>query len=239
MKEEELLQAEARLREEFNRWAEAGRGEEMGEEHAAIAAGMLAEMRFAPTDKILDLGCGAGWLCGLLADKAPQGQGVGVDVADEMIRRARQRHVERAHMMFVVGEAEDIPWDDNFFNHVVSVESAYYWPEPAKAFREIFRVLQPGGELRVLINLYRENAYSHPWRGKLGVPPHLPPGGGPPATSRSGSRAPPSSASSAARGRCWPADGSPCRARPSISPAVSIACGKARLAVLDFPVRLR
>ena len=173
MKEEELLQAEARLREEFNRWAEAGRGEEMGEEHAAIAAGMLAEMRFAPTDKILDLGCGAGWLCGILADKAPQGQVVGVDVADEMIRRARQRHVERAHMMFVVGEAEDIPWDDNFFNHVVSVESAYYWPEPAKAFREIFRVLQPGGELRVLINLYRENAYSHPWREKLAVPTHL------------------------------------------------------------------
>jgi SAM-dependent methyltransferase len=173
MKEEELIEAEARLRAEFNRWAEAGRGEEMGEEHAAIAAGMLAEMRFASTDKILDLGCGAGWLSRILADKAPQGQVVGLDVADEMIRRARQRHAARENLMFVVGEAEDIPWDDNFFNHVISVESAYYWPDPAKAFREIFRVLQPGGEVRILINLYQENVYSHPWRDKLAVATHL------------------------------------------------------------------
>jgi len=173
MKEEELIAAEARLRAEFNRWAEAGRGEEMGEEHAAITAGMLAEMRFAPTDKILDLGGGAGWLAGILADKVPQGQVVGVDVSDEMIRRARQRHADRDNLMFVVGEAEDIPWDDNFFNHVISIESAYYWPDPAKAFREIFRALQPGGEVRVLINLYQENVYSHQWRDKLAVPTHL------------------------------------------------------------------
>ena len=173
MTPKEFDEAEARLREEFNRWAAAGRGEDMQEEHAAIAAGMLAEIRFAPNDKILDLGCGAGWLAGILADKVPQGQVVGLDVADQMVRRARQRHADRLNLMFVVGEAEDIPWDDNFFNHVISIESAYYWPDPAKAFREIFRVLQPGGEARVLINLYKENVYSHQWGDQLAVPTHL------------------------------------------------------------------
>lgn len=173
MKDEELLEAEERLRQEFNRWAAAGRGEEMGEEHAAIAAGMLAEMRFAPNDKILDIGCGSGWLAGILADKVPQGQVVGMDVADEMVRRARQRHADRVNLMFIIAGAEDIPWDDGFFNHAVSVESAYYWPEPAAAFREIFRVLQPGGEVRLLINLYKENVHSHQWRDQLAVPTQL------------------------------------------------------------------
>lgn len=173
MHEDELFQAEKRLRAEFNRWAEAGRGEEMAEEHAAIAAGMLSGMEFAPDDKILDIGCGSGWLCGLLADKVPQGQVVGMDVADEMVRRARQRHAEDPRMMFIVAGAEDIPWDDSFFNKVVSVESAYYWPNPAQAFSEILRVLQPSGVVRILINLYKENVYSHQWREMLNVETHL------------------------------------------------------------------
>lgn len=164
---------EEQVRREFNCWAEAGRGEEMGEEHAAIAAGMLAQMTFRPNDKILDLGCGAGWLCGILADKVPQGQVVGMDVADQMVRHARRRYAERVNMMFVIAGAEDIPWDENFFNHAVSVESAYYWPDPAQAFREILRVLQPAGAARILINLYKENVYSHQWRDKLTIATQL------------------------------------------------------------------
>lgn len=173
MKEEELIQAEERLREEFNRWAEAGLGDEMAEEHAAIAAGMLAQMTFAPHDKVLDVGCGSGWLPGILADKVADGQVVGMDVADEMVRRARQRYADRVNLMFIIAGAEDIPWDDNFFNKAVSVESAYYWPEPLQGFREILRVLQPGGTMHILINLYKENVYSHQWRHKLAVSTHL------------------------------------------------------------------
>ncbi len=173
MKEEHLQQAEARVREEFNRWAAAGRGEEMGEEHAAISAGMLAQMQFRSNDKILDVGCGAGWLSGILADKVPQGQVVGMDVADEMVRRARQRYAGRANMMFIVAGVEDIPWDENFFNKIISIESAYYWPDPAQGCREMLRVLQPAGEARLLINLYQENVHSHQWRDKLAVSTHL------------------------------------------------------------------
>jgi len=170
LKEQEIIQAQEKLREEFNCWAEAGRGEEMREEHLPIAEKMLAQMTFAPNDKILDVGCGAGWLCGLLVDKVPQGQVVGVDVADAMVRRARKAYTDRINMMFITAGVDDIPWDENFFNKIVSVESAYYWPDPAAGLREIFRVLQPEGTLWILINLYKENTYAHPWAEKLAVP---------------------------------------------------------------------
>jgi SAM-dependent methyltransferase len=173
MNRDELAQAAEQVRAEFNRWAEGGRGDEMGEEHAAIVAGMLAEMEFDARDKILDVGCGSGWLCGLLADKAPEGQVVGMDVADEMIRLARGKYAGNPRMMFIVAGAEDIPWDDDFFNKVVSVESAYYWPDPVAAFGEVLRVLQPGGTARILINLYKENPHAHQWRDMLGVSTHL------------------------------------------------------------------
>jgi len=164
------MQAEDKLREEFNRWAEAGRGEEMREEHLHIVEKMLAQMSFASNDKILDVGCGAGWLCGLLVDKVPHGQVVGVDVADAMVRRARKAYADRINLMFITAGVDDIPWDENFFNKIVSVESAYYWPDPAAGLREIFRVLQPEGALWILINLYKENRYAHPWAAQLAVP---------------------------------------------------------------------
>ncbi|PYU87487.1 MAG: class I SAM-dependent methyltransferase, partial [Acidobacteria bacterium] len=54
----EISKAE-NLREEFNRWAEAGRGEGMEQDHLPITLPVLEKMRIAPTNNILDVGCGA------------------------------------------------------------------------------------------------------------------------------------------------------------------------------------
>src|SRR4051812_33982024 len=161
------------LREEFNRWAEAGRGEGMEQEHLPIVLPMLDRMRIAPDDNVLDIGCGSGWLDRLIAEQLPEGRVVGLDVSDEMIRRARRNNDELENAMFVVGEAGEIPWDAQFFNKVVSVESAYYWPDPARALREIFRILLDGGSAWLLINLYRENPHAHQWIEKLRTPVQL------------------------------------------------------------------
>ncbi len=161
------------LREEFNRWAEAGRGEGMEREHLPIVLPMLERMQLEPAENVLDVGCGNGWLCRLIAGRVPEGRVVGMDVSDEMVGRARQASVGLGHVMFVVGGVDEIPWEDNFFTRVISVESAYYWPDPARGFREIFRVLLPGGSVWVLINYYRDNPHCHQWGAMLAVPTHL------------------------------------------------------------------
>src|SRR5437773_398590 len=56
------LDSKDSLREEFNRWAEAGRGEGMEQEHLPIMLPVLEKMRLTPTDSVLDVGCGAGWI---------------------------------------------------------------------------------------------------------------------------------------------------------------------------------
>ncbi len=77
------------LREEFNRWAEAGRGEEMEESHLPIVEPTLALMNLQPADRVLDVGCGSGWLVRRLAARVPNGSVMGIDVSDEMVRRAQ------------------------------------------------------------------------------------------------------------------------------------------------------
>ena len=86
---------EHQLREEFNRWAEAGRGEKMEKNHLPIVAPTLALMDLQPSDRVLDVGCGSGWLVRQLAARLPHGMAVGIDVSDEMVRRAQLASAER------------------------------------------------------------------------------------------------------------------------------------------------
>src|SRR5260370_6168006 len=59
------------LREEFNRWAEAGRGEGMEQDHLPITLPMLEKMRLGPGGNVLHVGGRAGWLSSRLAHVVP------------------------------------------------------------------------------------------------------------------------------------------------------------------------
>lgn len=163
------------LRQEFNQWAAAGRGEEMERHHISIAEQTIRLMNLQPGERVLDLGCGAGWasriLARLVADNGEgKGQVVGLDVSDEMISRARAGSKDFDNIMFVWGSAAKIPWQENFFDAVLSIESFYYYPDQEMALAELFRVMAPGARLYILINLYKENHYSLRWVDELAVP---------------------------------------------------------------------
>ena len=161
------------LREEFNRWAEAGRGEEMEESHLPIVEPTLALMNLQPADRVLDVGCGSGWLVRRLAARVPNGSVMGIDVSDEMVRRAQAGSTSVPDIQFQLGTAEEIPAPNGSFTKVLSVESAYYWHDPARGMGEIFRVLAPGGSAWILINYYRDNLDCHQWGLHYQIPTHL------------------------------------------------------------------
>ena len=96
-----------------------------------------------------------------------------MDISDEMIQRARRANRAFDNLMFVTGGVEEIPWQPNFFSHAISVESSYYWPDPAAGAREIFRVVKQGGSAWMLINYYRDNPHCHQWGSLLAVSTHL------------------------------------------------------------------
>jgi arsenite methyltransferase len=165
--------AEIKVRNEFDQWAESGHGEQMEHHHLPITEPVLALMDLRTNDRVLDLGCGSGWLCRRLARLAPEGRVVGIDIAAEMLRRARAASGEYGNLNFMEGAADRIPCGDGFFSKIISVESAYYWPEPAASVREMFRVLGGGGNAWILINYYRENPHSHQWGPIVNIPTHL------------------------------------------------------------------
>src|SRR5215467_7066300 len=167
-----------KLQQEFNRWAEAGEGPKMENHHLDITEKTIRRMNLRPGERVLDLGCGSGWATRLLARlvaDGPEGFGqvVGVDVSDEMIRQARTLSKDFENILYVWGSAQQIPWEENFFDKILSVESFYYYPDQDRALNELFRVMAPHGRLFILINLYKDNEYSLQWVDKLKVPVHV------------------------------------------------------------------
>jgi len=103
--------------------------------------------------RILDVGCGTGYLLGRLAVRAPQAEALaGIDAAPAMIEVATGVAADD-RLRFAVGTAEQLPWPAASFDLVVSTTSFDHWADQGAGLAECARVLAPGGCL-VLADLF-------------------------------------------------------------------------------------
>lgn len=161
------------LRVEFNEWARAGRGEGMEKGHRPVGEQAINRMGLTSEARVLDVGCGSGWATRLIAEQAPNGNVIGIDISDEMIELARSSSSSFSKVSFEVASAEKLPFPDGAFTHAFSMESLYYYSDVGSALREIARVLADRGRFVTVVDLYRENEPSHQWIPTLKVPVHL------------------------------------------------------------------
>jgi len=151
-----LCPPDVRLRHEFNLWAENGLGESMELDHRWFTERTLSIMNLSSADRILDLGCGDGWACRLIAARLGDlCRVVGLDVSDEMVRRARSKSSRFERVTFLCGSAEHIPCRDKVFTKVLSVSAFYYFEHQEMVLKELSRVVAPDGQVFILVGLYK------------------------------------------------------------------------------------
>jgi len=102
--------------------------------------------------QILDLGTGTALIPIEFCRQSPSGHILGVDLAEEMLKAARD-NVDRAGYAGRIAlekcDAKGLPFADDSFAAVMSNSIIHHIPEPLDCFREMVRVLRPGGLLFV------------------------------------------------------------------------------------------
>ncbi len=135
---------------------------------APLAAGVLDVQR--RPESILDVGCGTGVATLFLAREYPTARVRGVDISAAMINRATAKIGldPEARVAFREGDASRLPWPDHSFDLLTAVNMPLF-------FKEIDRVLRPGGSVIVVATLGEGTPFSTPQRtverkfGQLGL----------------------------------------------------------------------
>lgn len=134
----------AAVRQQFGAVAENYRTSAVHTQGEDLAQ-LVAACGLTGTQRVLDVGCGAGHASAAVAPFAAEV--VALDLSVEMLAQvatlARERDL--ANVTTLQGDVEHIPCNDAEFDCVISRYSAHHWPNPADALREIRRVLKPGG----------------------------------------------------------------------------------------------
>ena len=105
-----------------------------------------------PRGLLADIGCGPGYFTGDMARALPDVTITAVDIADEMLVRARRNLSSpdiADRINYQQGDIHALPFEDNSLDFVVSTFSLHHWAEPPRAFREIHRVLKPQGQFLI------------------------------------------------------------------------------------------
>ncbi|MGB9613640.1 MAG: malonyl-ACP O-methyltransferase BioC [Candidatus Margulisiibacteriota bacterium] len=94
--------------------------------------------------RILDIGCGTGYLTAKMAKFFPQAEIVGLDLAPGMIEVAKEKYAFK-NLEFMLGDGEDLPFPNHYFDLVVS-NASLQWMNLKKVGSEVKRVLVLGGD---------------------------------------------------------------------------------------------
>jgi ubiquinone/menaquinone biosynthesis C-methylase UbiE len=106
---------------------------------------IASELEKEEYEDLLDCGCGTGPMISLLYEKDSSKKYTGLDITPRMIEVAKNKNLEGVN--WVVGDCENLPFEENSFDAIICSNSFHHYPNPEKFFKSAKRVLRPGGRL--------------------------------------------------------------------------------------------
>jgi len=126
---------------------------------AAIEPDDFVEQMLAPSlacgKRVLDVGCGNGYMLAKFARSGTESYGIDLTAKALDVTKTRMK-LSGLAVKLTQADSADLPFADNAFDMVYSLGVLHHSPDTEKSFREIHRVLRPGG--KIVVMLYNKNS---------------------------------------------------------------------------------
>ncbi len=110
-------------------------------------------------DHVLEIGFGPGTLIKRAAEFLSDGIIEGIDLSESMVATAlkkNRKHINSGKAKIQLGDIEKVPFENNRFDKIFTVNTIYFWENPSTAISKISHILKPGGKLIIGFHDRRE-----------------------------------------------------------------------------------
>ena len=138
--------------------------------HRALSEWGLRFLKLAPDAAALDCGCGGGANLKRLLRRCPRGCVSGIDYSEVSVEKSRalnRRATEDGRCEVLQASVAKLPFEDARFDAVTAFETVYFWPGLQESFREVRRVLKPGGAFLICSECGGDAKRDERWTEKI------------------------------------------------------------------------
>ena len=121
--------------------------------HAPLTNWGLNFINFQDGWTMLDIGCGGGATIKRLLKHSKSSKVYGIDISQESVAKSKKNCADMLDKQVFIsqGSAEMLPYETGKFDLVTAVETIYFWPNLSSCFKEVYRVLKPGGQFAIIV----------------------------------------------------------------------------------------
>eukprot|EP01012_Entosiphon_sulcatum_P032752 TRINITY_DN41605_c0_g1_i1.p1 TRINITY_DN41605_c0_g1~~TRINITY_DN41605_c0_g1_i1.p1 ORF type:complete len:222 (-),score=35.17 TRINITY_DN41605_c0_g1_i1:665-1330(-) len=123
-------------------------GEMMHASNIGMTSSAIDALNLQDNDSVLEIGHGNGGHIAQLLSKAENLRYYGADISETIIAEAdkiNQDFIERGIVHLNLTGGNNLPFENNQFDKVFTVNTIYFWPNPGEYLKEIRRTLKPNG----------------------------------------------------------------------------------------------
>lgn len=131
--------------------------ERMSESHRSVTEWAFSYLNINGSENVLDIGCGGGAALKKMSAIISTGHLVGADYSAVSVKLSRKNNlsdIDSGKMNIIQASVENLPFQDNSFNIIYTVESFYFWSNPLESLKEVRRVLADGGIFLIVADIY-------------------------------------------------------------------------------------
>lgn len=128
----------------------------MNEHHYEVTGWGLSFLGLEKNSRVLDIGCGGGETLRRMSEVVTEGSLTGADHSPLSVKMSLEHNAEAVRsgrMNVVEASVGELPFADGSFDRIITVESFYFWDNPASDLREVFRVLDKGGTFLIVADI--------------------------------------------------------------------------------------